>query len=154
MLARLMNVTKRYRTTEGVRDLSLEFPAGEIVGGQRVSEDSQPGDAPVRIDHQAKMGGGRGFHVVDVASTTPDLAAGHHLVPEAPVADEVHDARIARQVDRLDGACRRQAGGDMGGVDDDVADDPPMPQADDRPLVAGRPDPPGLPTVEPGTPRP
>ncbi len=32
MLARLENVTKRYRTTEGVRDLSLEFPAGEIVG--------------------------------------------------------------------------------------------------------------------------
>ncbi len=32
MLARLEGVTKRYRTTEGVRDLSLEFPAGEIVG--------------------------------------------------------------------------------------------------------------------------
>jgi len=32
MLARLENVTKRYRTTEGVRDLSLEFPAGEIAG--------------------------------------------------------------------------------------------------------------------------
>ena len=32
MLARLENVTKRYRTTEGVRDLTLEFPAGEIVG--------------------------------------------------------------------------------------------------------------------------
>ena len=32
MLARLEGVTKRYRTTEGVRDLTLEFPAGEIVG--------------------------------------------------------------------------------------------------------------------------
>jgi len=32
MLARLENVTKRYRTTDGVRDLSLDFPAGEIVG--------------------------------------------------------------------------------------------------------------------------
>ncbi len=32
MLARLQNVTKRYRTTEGVRDLSLDFPEGEIVG--------------------------------------------------------------------------------------------------------------------------
>ena len=32
MLARLENVTKRYRTTDGVRDLTLEFPAGEIVG--------------------------------------------------------------------------------------------------------------------------
>jgi len=32
MLARLVNVTKRYRTTEGVRDLSLDFPAGQIVG--------------------------------------------------------------------------------------------------------------------------
>ena len=32
MLARLENVTKRYRTTEGVRDLNLGFPAGEIVG--------------------------------------------------------------------------------------------------------------------------
>jgi len=32
MLARLENVTKRYRTTEGIRDLTLDFPAGEIVG--------------------------------------------------------------------------------------------------------------------------
>ena len=32
MLARLENVTKRYRATEGVRDLTLDFPAGEIVG--------------------------------------------------------------------------------------------------------------------------
>ena len=32
MLARLENVTKRYRTIEGVRDLSLDFPAGQIVG--------------------------------------------------------------------------------------------------------------------------
>jgi len=32
MLARLENVTKRYRATDGVRDLSLDFPAGEIVG--------------------------------------------------------------------------------------------------------------------------
>ncbi|MFC2077996.1 ABC transporter ATP-binding protein [Candidatus Bipolaricaulota bacterium] len=32
MLARLENVTKRYDRTEGVRDLTLEFPAGEIVG--------------------------------------------------------------------------------------------------------------------------
>jgi ABC-2 type transport system ATP-binding protein len=32
MLARLENVTKRYRTTDGVRDLTLEFPAGQIVG--------------------------------------------------------------------------------------------------------------------------
>jgi ABC-2 type transport system ATP-binding protein len=32
MLARLDNVTKRYRTTDGVRDLCLEFPAGQIVG--------------------------------------------------------------------------------------------------------------------------
>jgi len=32
MLARLENVTKRYVKTEGVRDLSLDFPAGEIVG--------------------------------------------------------------------------------------------------------------------------
>ena len=32
MLARLENVTKRYRKTEGVRDLTLGFPAGEIVG--------------------------------------------------------------------------------------------------------------------------
>jgi len=28
----LENVTKRYRATEGVRDLTLDFPAGEIVG--------------------------------------------------------------------------------------------------------------------------
>ena len=32
MLAQLREVTKRYVKTEGVRDLSLEFPAGEIVG--------------------------------------------------------------------------------------------------------------------------
>lgn len=32
MLARLENVTKRYRTAEGVRDLTLDFPEGEIVG--------------------------------------------------------------------------------------------------------------------------
>jgi len=32
MLARLQNLTKRYRTTEGVCDLSLDFPAGQIVG--------------------------------------------------------------------------------------------------------------------------
>jgi len=32
MLARLRDVTKRYRTAEGVRDLTLDFPAGEIVG--------------------------------------------------------------------------------------------------------------------------
>ncbi len=32
MLARLDNVTKRYVKNEGVRDLTLEFPAGEIVG--------------------------------------------------------------------------------------------------------------------------
>jgi len=32
MLARLENVTKRYRTTDGVADLSLDFPAGEIAG--------------------------------------------------------------------------------------------------------------------------
>jgi len=32
MLASLENVTKRYRTTDGVRDLSLGFPVGEIVG--------------------------------------------------------------------------------------------------------------------------
>jgi len=32
MLVQLRNVTKRYVKTEGVRDLSLEFPAGEIVG--------------------------------------------------------------------------------------------------------------------------
>jgi ABC-2 type transport system ATP-binding protein len=32
MLASLVNVTKRYRTTEGVRDLTLDFPAGQIVG--------------------------------------------------------------------------------------------------------------------------
>jgi len=32
MLASLVNVTKRYRTTEGVRDLTLHFPAGQIVG--------------------------------------------------------------------------------------------------------------------------
>ena len=32
MLARLDHVTKRYVRTEGVRDLTLDFPAGEIVG--------------------------------------------------------------------------------------------------------------------------
>jgi ABC-2 type transport system ATP-binding protein len=32
MLARLDNVTKRYVKNEGVRDLTLGFPAGEIVG--------------------------------------------------------------------------------------------------------------------------
>jgi len=32
MLARMENVTKRYGTTEGVRGLSLDFPAGEVVG--------------------------------------------------------------------------------------------------------------------------
>ena len=32
MLAQLREVTKRYVKTVGVRDLSLEFPAGEIVG--------------------------------------------------------------------------------------------------------------------------
>ena len=32
MLARLDNVTKRYGKTEGLRDLSLEFPLGEVVG--------------------------------------------------------------------------------------------------------------------------
>jgi len=32
MLVQLRNVTKCYVKTEGVRDLSLEFPAGEIVG--------------------------------------------------------------------------------------------------------------------------
>jgi len=32
MLARLENVTKRYRTAEGVRDLTMDVPAGEIVG--------------------------------------------------------------------------------------------------------------------------
>jgi len=32
MLARLQNVTKRYIKNEGVRDLSLDFPAGEVVG--------------------------------------------------------------------------------------------------------------------------
>jgi len=32
MLARMENVTKRYRTTEGVRGLSLDFPPGEVVG--------------------------------------------------------------------------------------------------------------------------
>ena len=32
MLAQLRKVSKRYVKTEGVRDLSLEFPVGEIVG--------------------------------------------------------------------------------------------------------------------------
>ncbi len=32
MLARLDNVTKRYRTVEGLRDVSLEFPEGEVAG--------------------------------------------------------------------------------------------------------------------------
>jgi ABC-2 type transport system ATP-binding protein len=32
MLARLEHVTKRYVRNEGVRDLSLDFPAGEVVG--------------------------------------------------------------------------------------------------------------------------
>jgi len=32
MLARLDDVTKRYRTAEGVRNLTLDFPAGQIVG--------------------------------------------------------------------------------------------------------------------------
>jgi ABC-2 type transport system ATP-binding protein len=32
MLARLEHVTKRYVKNEGVRDLSLDFPAGEVVG--------------------------------------------------------------------------------------------------------------------------
>jgi len=32
MLARMENVTKRYRATEGVRGLSLDFPPGEVVG--------------------------------------------------------------------------------------------------------------------------
>ena len=32
MLARLENVTKRYIKNEGLRDLSLDFPAGEVVG--------------------------------------------------------------------------------------------------------------------------
>jgi len=32
MLARLDSVTKRYVKNEGVRDLSIEFPAGEVVG--------------------------------------------------------------------------------------------------------------------------
>ncbi|MFC2082059.1 ABC transporter ATP-binding protein [Candidatus Bipolaricaulota bacterium] len=32
MLARMENVTKRYRATDGVRCLSLDFPPGEVVG--------------------------------------------------------------------------------------------------------------------------
>lgn len=32
MLAKLENVTKRYVKNEGLRDLSLDFPAGEVVG--------------------------------------------------------------------------------------------------------------------------
>ncbi len=32
MLAKLEHVTKRYVKNEGVRDLSLDFPAGEVVG--------------------------------------------------------------------------------------------------------------------------
>ena len=32
MLASLTNVTKRYVRTEGLRDITLEFPAGEVVG--------------------------------------------------------------------------------------------------------------------------
>jgi len=32
MLARLEKVTKRYAKTEGVRDLTLDFPVGEVVG--------------------------------------------------------------------------------------------------------------------------
>jgi len=32
MLANLTNVTKRYVRTEGIRDLTLQFPAGEVVG--------------------------------------------------------------------------------------------------------------------------
>ena len=32
MLARLEHVTKRYIKNEGLRDLSLDFPAGEVVG--------------------------------------------------------------------------------------------------------------------------
>ncbi|MBE0635013.1 ABC transporter ATP-binding protein [Candidatus Bipolaricaulota bacterium] len=32
MLAKLENVTKRYVKNDGLRDLSLEFPAGEVVG--------------------------------------------------------------------------------------------------------------------------
>jgi len=32
MLARLVNATKRYVRNEGVRDLTLAFPAGEVVG--------------------------------------------------------------------------------------------------------------------------
>jgi len=32
MLAKLENVTKRYIRNEGLRDLTLDFPAGEVVG--------------------------------------------------------------------------------------------------------------------------
>ncbi len=32
MLASLTNVTKKYVRTEGLRDITLEFPAGEVVG--------------------------------------------------------------------------------------------------------------------------
>ena len=32
MLARLDDVTKRYRTVEGLREVSLEFPEGEVAG--------------------------------------------------------------------------------------------------------------------------